>query len=267
MLTIFWRTIKDRRNVLIIYVLVSVGVLWMYIGLFPSFKEQATNLEQLIKNYPEGFLKAFNFDIKSFTTIEGFLATEQFSFMWPMLTLFMLIGYAGYALTGEVEKGTIELMLSQPFSRAKLFFAKYLAGLKMFSIYVIFSVLAAVPLCLAYNVSFHSKNFLTMTVLAFIFGLAVYSIAMFFSSIFSDKGKVFFTSGGILVVMYILNILASIKDSLSNLKYASFFYYFNPSKALVYNQIDHWSYLVFLLTALIFTILGVIIFSRRDVTT
>lgn len=267
MWTIFWRTIKDRRMLILIYTLSSVALLWMYIALFPSFKDQSASLEQLIKNYPESFMKAFNFDIKSFNTIEGFLSTEQYSFVWPLIVAFMMIGFAGAALAGEIEKGTIELLLSQPISRAKLFIGRYLAGLFMLLIFVFFSVFAATPLSAAYGIDFLAPNFTKLAVLALIFGLAIFGIAYMLSSIFSDKGKVFFISGVILVIMYVLNILSSIKDSLADLKYASFFYYFNPSKALVYNEIDRWAYLVFLGIALASFVLGLIIFTKRDIAT
>lgn len=267
MWAIFWRAIKDRRIILLVYSFSSVALLWMYIAFFPSFKDQSASLEQLIKSYPESFMKAFNFDIKSFTTIEGFLSTEQYSFVWPMIVIFMMIGFAGSALAGEIERGTIETLLAQPISRVKLFISRYLAGIFMLVIFVFFSIYAATPLCSAYDISFKAENFTSLAILSFIFALSIYSIGMFLSAIFSDRGKVFFISGIIIVAMYVLNILAAIKESLADLKYASFFYYFNPQKALVYNEIDQWAFLVFLGTALVLTILGLIIFAKRDIAT
>lgn len=267
MWTVFWRSLKDRRVLLLIYTLSSVILLWMYVAFFPAFKDQSAAMEKMLEAYPESLMKAFNFDIKSFTTVEGFLSTEQFSMMWPLLLILMLVGFAGASIAGEIEKGTIELLISQPISRAKLFLSRYLAGVLMLLIFVVFSIFAAIPLAEAYNINFKADNFVTMAVLGFIFGLSIFSLGMFFSSIFSDKGKVFFATGGLLVVMYVLNIVSSIKESLVDLKYFSVFYYFNPSKALVYHQIDNWAYLVFISSAFILTILGLIIFTRRDITT
>lgn len=266
MWTIFLRQLKDRRMLLLIYVVAIVVFLWMYIGFFPSFKDQTANLEELLKSFPESLSKAMNFDIKSFTTIEGFISTEQFSFVWPIMLIFMVVGFAGSAFSGEIEKGTIEILLSQPISRIKLFFGRYLAGLVMLITFVFFSIFSAIPLCKIYDLSISTDRLVSMSILGFMFGLAIYSISMFLSAIFSDKGKVFFISGGLLVLMYVINIIASIKDSLSDLKYASFFYYFNPSKALIHNQIDHWSYLIFIGLALVLTIVGAIWFSKRDIT-
>lgn len=267
MLTIFFRTLKDRRLVSIIYCLLSVGLLWMYIALFPSFKEQSASMEELLKSYPESLMKAFNFDIKSFTTLEGYLSTEQYSLMWPLLVILATVGFAGSALAGEIEKGTIEVLLSQPVSRIKLYFGRYFAGLAILIIFVVISIFSAIPLARIYDIDFSAQGFSVFALLAFIFSWAIYSISMFCSAVFSDKGKVFFISGGLIVLMYVLNIVSALKENLSDLKYGSFFYYFNPTKALFNNEINNWAYLVFIGIALVFTILGAIWFSKRDIAT
>ncbi len=267
MWSIFWRIIKDRRTSLLIYCIVTVLLLWMYIALFPAFQKQSASMEQLIKGYPESFMKAFNFDIKSFTTLEGFLSTEQYSFVWPLMVVLLMVGYAGAALAGEIEKGTIEILLSQPVSRFKLYLSRYLAGLFMLVIFVSVSVYSAIPISKIYDINFSAGNFNSLALLGLMFSLAIYSIGYMLSAIFSDRGKVFFLSGGILIATYVLNIVSSLKDSLSDLKYFSFFYYFNPAKALAHNQIDNWSYLVFLGLALFCFIFGAIIFLKKDITT
>lgn len=265
MWAVFWRILKDRRIQILIYCLSSIGLLWMYIALFPAFKDQSASLEQLIKSYPESFLKAFNFDIKSFTTLEGYLATEQYSFVYPLMVIFMLVGYAGSCFAGEIEKGTIEVLLSQPISRLKLFFSRYLAGLLILIIFTAVSVYSALPLSKAYDISYSIEGFNKLWLLAFMFAFAIYSIAIMLSSIFSDRGKVFFISGGLLIAMYVLNIISALRESLSDFRFASFFYYFNPSKALSHNQIDQWAYLVFWGVAIVCTLVGAIWFSKRDI--
>ena len=265
MWTIFTRILKDRRLLILIYTLAAVAFLWMYVGFFPSFKDQTSSVEQLLSSYPESLMKAFNIDFKSFSTVEGFVSTEQFSFMWPIMIIFMLTGFAGACFSGEVEKGTAELLLSQPISRIKIFIARYLAGITMLLFFVFFSIFALIPLCKIYDIALTNTHIYTMSILSFLFGLAIYSISMFFTAVFSDKGKVYFITGGILILMYVLNILSGIKENLADLKYGSFFYYFNPTKALVYGEIDHWSYLIFIGTAVIMFVLSLIWISKRDV--
>lgn len=263
-MAIFWRIMKDRRVLLVVYTFFGVAVLLMYIALFPSFSKQTASLEQVMKSYPESFMKAFNFDIKSFNTIEGYLSTEQFSFMWPLLVILMSIGFASTCFAAEIEKGTIEILLSQPVSRLKIFISRYLAGLTNILIFTFMSIYAVIPLCRAFNIPYNSENIFKLILLALLFAWAIYSIGIMASAIVSDRGKVYFISGVTLVIMYVLNIVSSIKDQLADFKYLSFFYYFNASKALVRGDIDQWSYLVFGSVIIFCTIFGAIYFIKRD---
>ena len=265
MKTIFWRTILDRKISLLAYCFGAILFLWIYVGMFPGIQSQSANMMKLLESYPQAMLKAFNIESLDFTHLENFVAMEHFSFVWPIMAIFLLVSLGGSSIAGEIERGTIEVLLSQPISRVKIFFGKYLAGIFTLTVFTFVSVFAVVPLAAAYHVEYQLQNFVTVTLLSLLFSWAIMSISFLFSAIFSDKGKAYFLTGGILVLMYVLNIVASLKESLINLKYLSFFYYFNTSKALIHHQIDIWAYVVFLGFAIIATILALFIFKKRDV--
>jgi len=265
MLGIFRQVIKERKYSLLIYSLAAVLFLWMYVGMFPSIQKQSENLMKLMEGYPESLKKAFDIETMDFTHLENFVAMEQFSFVWPLMLLFLLISLAGGAIAGEIEKGTIEVLLSNPVSRFQIFWGKYLAGIFSLLVFDFFSVFAIVPLAEGYHLEYKLPNFATIFLLGFIFGLAVFSLAMLFSVIFSDKGKVYFLSGGILVLMYVLKIIASLKENLSDLRYFSFFHYFDAPRALNHQEIDQWAFVVFLGVTLLSIVLALVILQKRDV--
>lgn len=264
MWVLFCRTIKDRKVSLIIYCLAAMGFLWMYIAMFPSIQEQAANFNELMKNYPEALMKAFNLEEMSFDTLEKFLAMEQFSFVWPLMVMFMLISLAGGSIAQEIERGTMELLLSRPISRIKIFLSRYLVGLAILFVFTIFSIFAVVPLAKLHHLDYVFKNHLTVAILGFLFGWAVFSLALMFSAMFSERGKVYMMSGGTLLLMYVFNIIAALQENLEKLKYFSFFYYFDTQKALVHNIIHQEAILVFALVIVVCTALGAIWFKRRD---
>lgn len=269
MKAIFLRIIKDRRKSLLIYFLVSVIFLWMYIAIFPYIQSQSQELQQLMQAYPESLLKAFNIKISelTFTELEPFLAMEHFSAIWPILLIALAISLAGGAIGGEIEKGTIEILLSQPLSRAKLFLGKYLGALFLILIFVLFSIISIFPLAWMYNVELQVKNYFTFGILGFFFGWVVFSLGILTSSIFSEKGKANFLAAGIVVVMYGLNIISSLKENLENLKFFSFFHYYDASAALINNKVDNLSFIVFAIVILITSILAGFWFSKRDIAT
>jgi len=267
MWTVFKRNLKDFRVPLLVYSIAAILFEWMYVAIYPSIARESERMTELLKNYPEGFMKAFGLDANTltFTNVESFLSMENFSMIWPIVAIAMAVSLASNAIAGEIEKGTIVLTLSQPISRVKIFWSRYLMGAASLVLFAILSVFSIVPLAKLHHVSYRIDHHVTMFVLAVMFALAIYSLTWLLSVIFSEKGKVSFILIAIIVLMYALKIVSALKDSLSDLRYASFLYYFDQNKALVDNSISWQAFAVFLSTILISVVSAMIIFSKRDI--
>lgn len=268
MKAIIIRTIKDRAISTLIYILGEIIFLWMYISIFPSMSKQSAELSKAFEAYPESLMKAFGItDMAAmFNHIENFLATENYSFLWPIIAIALVVSIGGYAIAGEIERKTIETLLAQPISRLKLFLAKYLSGLFIYIIFTAITVFAVIPLSKMYDVAYNSSAHISMFFLGLLFGTTIYSLSFLFSAMFSERAKAYFLTVGIVICMYAINIAASLKDSLSDMKYFSFFYYFDTNKALIDHRIEPLSIYVFCSTILICTLLAALIFNRRNIT-
>ena len=268
MLTLFIKTIKKSRISLAIYSTIGIAFVWMYVAIFPSIFKEREKLREAFQAYPEGLREAFAIEIDTFvSSIEGFMAGEYFSLMWPIILIILIITFASAAIAGEIDKGTIELLLSQPISRLKIFFAKYFAGLTIITVFILLTNFAVVPLANLHNVDYKIQNFLTMSVLGFLFAFAVFGICMMISSFSSSRGRPAALTGGMLIIMYGLNLFSAFQESLDSLKYASFFHYFDFSAAIVHNQIDILNAMVFLAVGIVTAVMGAVIFSKRDIAT
>jgi len=267
MLAFIWRTIKDRKYPVIVYIIAAVGFLEMYIALFPSLQKQSQEMAKLLETYPDSLWAAFNIDKASLTfdKLGPYLAMEQFNFIWPILAVIFAIGFAGYALANEVEKGTIEQLLSLPLSREKVFFGRYLAGLFNLGLFTAVSVMAIIPLAGLHDIAVNAKGIGMLAVLSLLFVWAIYSLSFMASSFFSEKSKVSFFGGGLLILMYVLNIVASLKDNLSFLKYFSLFYYYNPAQAIEKATFVNNSLIVFFGIIAISTVLALLWYKGRDI--
>jgi ABC-2 type transport system permease protein len=239
----------------------------MYIALFPAIRDQADQLNKLLEAYPKGLMEAFGFNGTEalFSQLESFMSTEYFSFFWPIMVVTMMIAFANLMIVAEIEKGTIELSLAQPISRAKLFFTRYLAGVTYFLIFNAITTFSMIPLAKIQDISYQTENYFTVFGVSTLFGLAIFSMATFFSSIFSEKGKATAISAAILLGMYVINIVSTLKDSLENVRYFSLFYYFNPATVFGNNEIVQYSVPVFLGIIIVFTAAAVWWFNRRDI--
>jgi len=266
MLALILQTIKKMRGSILGYTIAAAFLIWMFVSVYPSFSAQQEQLIKVFENYPPQLSKAFGIEAQTFlASFEGFLSGEDYSFMWPIILIIMVVSFGSAALAGEIDKGTIGILLSQPISRVKLFLGKYLAGALGITAFVFASVFSAIPFALLYGVDYRLQNYLTLAVLGTLFALALLSITMLFSSFSSERGRVTLISAGLFMGMYFLKILSALKENLAGLKYFSLFHYFDSTRALLKNEIGLESVAVFLGVILLGTLGGIYWFNRRDI--
>src|SRR3989344_3118875 len=95
---------------------------------YPTFRDQASELEKTFSQLSEG-TKALFSDTGEFFSPVGYLSSQIFYLMMPMLLGILAIG-AGASLIGKEEReGTIELILSRPVPRGRLLASKAIAGI------------------------------------------------------------------------------------------------------------------------------------------
>lgn len=265
MFAVFWRTILDRKRSLLVFLSIGVAMMWMYVVTYPTVQATSATVADFVKALPPELSKAFALDPRSFTTFEGFVAGKQFSMVWPMMMVMLVAGLAANYIAGEVEKGTIELVLSQPISRLRIITSKVLSGVAVCALFSFVTVLSVIPLTRIYGITTPESHFWLVSGIGFCFGLAVFGLSMFASAFMSERGKALFLAIGVLLAMYVVNIVALLKVSLEDIKFASYFYYFDYSGMLLDGKIGKLSAIVLLGAFFGFIIAGVMRFNKRDI--
>lgn len=265
MLSLLWRSQKDKRLFLIVIEAVGIGFVFMYSALFPSMKAQGAMFDELLKNYPQGVFKAMGIESFDISHLAPFLCMEYFSILWPILAIMVAITFGGYSIAGEIEAGTLPMLLSLPMSRAKVFWGKFLTSVTAMIGFALVTTWIIWPMSHMFGDGIAVANIFKVSLASILFGVVVVSIASLFSVFFSEKGKAYFLTGGIVIIMYVINAVSQLKERFDHLKYASLFHYYNPTQALVHNNIDTLFYWVALGTVAICSVAGYIWFSRRNI--
>ncbi len=242
----------------------GVGLLWLYVALFPFFQELGTEMVKIFSSI-EGMAEIFPITEEVFQSIENFLAMEQYSIMLPMLMIFLLVGLAANSLSADVENGTAEIILARPVSRLKLFFGRYMAGIITLILFVAFTSLMIAPFGELHNLEYSLSNFVLISFLLFFFGWAVFSLAIMVSAIYSEKSKVSMYVGGGILAMYVMQIVASTNEKFDFIQYLSFFYYYDYEAAILQNTLAASNIILFGVVAVAATAIGAWWYNKRDV--
>ncbi len=96
----------------------------MLAAIFPSIQD-SPDFSNLLENYPEALKSLFGLTgAVDITRGAGFVDTELFSLMLPLLAIVLAIGSGARTLAGEEETGRLELVLAYPVSRRRVVAAK-----------------------------------------------------------------------------------------------------------------------------------------------
>ena len=266
MLVFARRMIKDRYKSLFFYCIGTVGLLEMYVALFPAIRDQSVNFQKVIQNFPPELFKAMNMDpaMVNFSTMEAYLSTEYLSFLWPVIAVIFSISLANYISVAEIEKRTSETLLSLPTRRIRIFLERYFTGLLMIAIFCAFSIYGVMPLSIMHGADYLAQNYTTAFLGSLLFTTACYSLATLSSVIFSERGRASTVSSGIIIVMYVMFVVSTLQESVKNLRYGSFFNYFSGGELLAKNHYPDTMLLALGLFSIVALVVAAIRFNSRD---
>jgi beta-exotoxin I transport system permease protein len=262
--SVFLKTVRDLRRSLLWWSLGLAGLVAMLVAVYPTVRDNP-DLTELVKQYPEALKSFLSFGGGiDYTSGAGYLGSELFSFMIPLLFLVAAIGAGARAIAGEEEKGTLDLLLANPVSRGRVVLEKLGA--------LVFELLAlGLVLWVGLVVGSHAAQMKVSAVhlgaaaaAAVLLGLAFGTIALFIGAASGKRGLAAGLSAALAVAAYVVNSLAPLVSSLEPLQKLTPIYHYASSDPLRHGlEASHVSVLAGI--ALVAAVLAVAAFNRRDI--
>ena len=233
-MTIMRHELKLARLSMLIWTGAIAFLLAVSIYLFPEMKGQMDGMNEVFASMGS-FTAAFGMDRLNFGTLVGYYAIECGNVLGLGGAFFASLCGAGM-LSKEEKDGTAEFLLTHPVSRIRVIAEKLLAVLVQITVLnlVIYGVSAASMLAVGEEVPWKELNLLH---------LAYYLMQMelgcicFGISAFMKRGSM--GAGiGVAAMMYMVNLLANITESVEFLKYITPFGYCDGADLVTSGKLD-----------------------------
>lgn len=133
MIPIIKWTLWQRRWSIMWWSIGAFGLIFINMVFYPSFKDQAKELQKSFENMPEAAVQLLGGSTDFFSPI-GFVNSQIFFLMLPLILGILAIGLGSSLLAKEEQDGTIESLLSRPIARGQLLASKALSGIIILTI-------------------------------------------------------------------------------------------------------------------------------------
>lgn len=260
--TITMRTVRERWRSLLVWSLGFVGITAIELAVYPSIQASTEGWQAMLDQWPDALKQAFRLD--AYASGPGFLNTELFSMMFPLVLIAVALGVASSATAGEEERGTADLLFSLPIVRGRVLAAKAIGmaiGVTVVMLSGVVTIVVGAPIVdLSIGVAEVLAAGLMTMLLALLFGC----FGLFLGALTGKRAAVLGGGIGLAIAAFLVQVLAPMADWLEPWKNASPFTWALDSQPLI-NGID-WSDtgLIVGVSALLLAATAVVL-HRRDI--
>jgi ABC-2 type transport system permease protein len=259
--SLFLKTLRDLRGQIWGWGLGAGSLALMVAALYPAFKDQMGMYVELLKGYPAA-LSAFFGDFTNIATWSGWLNIEFFSWVPPILAVFAVVVGTGL-IAGEEDRGTLDLLLSQPIRRWRVLVEKF-AGFVAAT--VLICALIALCLWLSSMVVGETQSLgrlLLATVDIIPITLCSGGLALMASVLFRQRRMATTLAVVVVIGSWFLESLGKVVNVLKPYRPLALFHYYNGGSVL--SRGENWGNAGVLVgLTMVFVLVALLAFQRRD---
>lgn len=229
---------------------------------YPTIIENAEVFERMMEFYPQELLAAFGIT-GSLSDPGTFINSYIYQFLWPVVAAIAGI-FMATRVAADADSGFLDIPLSSRLSRVRYLGALIGAQLVGLAVIAAFTVAAVIVVDAFIEPDFDWGRLALAGLHSWAMALAVAGVTTLLAVLFLDRGRAGGIAAGIIIVMYLLNVVAEISPDLSDLATVSVFHYFDLRPVIdsgTYPTADSLLYLAFAIGG---WILALIVFRRRD---
>lgn len=255
-------TLWQRRWSIMWWSIGAFGLIFINMVFYPSFKDQAEELQKSFANMPEAAIQLIGGSTDFFSPI-GFINSQIFFLMLPLILGILAIGLGSSLIAREEDDGTIESLLARPISRGKLLIAKSLSGTAILFITALSALLTTLIMAKIVKLELSMWLMFLTTLNCFLMTLGFGAVAFMLTTLGKARGASLGIASLVALGGYLISSLAGTVDWL---KYPSkilpFHYY--QSEAILRETYEWKNALYFIALIVICGIISWLAFRKRD---
>jgi ABC-2 type transport system permease protein len=242
------------------WVLGMVALISVTVAFYPSLRDMP-EFDELSEQLPEALMRAFAGGVADFTSPVGFLNSQLFILMVPLLFLVYALTVGSGAIADEEEKGTLDLLLANPVKRWRVVMEKFIAMIVGISVLGLALWLGTAISAKAVGMEIGIGRVAEASLSAALLGLAFGAIALAVGCAFGKRSMSIWVTAALGIAAYFINAMGPIVAGLEE-RLSPFYYYLGADPLANGLALSHAGVLIGL--SLVALAVALITFERRD---
>jgi ABC-2 type transport system permease protein len=237
------------------------GLIAATVAFWPAFKG-ASGISAAIDALPAGVVSAFG--LQDFGSPAGFLRGNLYELFVPLLLVIAGAAFVAGQTAGDERAGRLELFLSQPIGRGRLYAARAAAAFAALAGVAIIALLVQLAMDGAMGLGIEPSLVISTLVLCALLAALHASLAYAIASIRPASALAIGGAVGVALAGYVINALFPLVTELGPLVGISPWQWALGGDPLLHPA-EPWRYLALLLPTLVLVVLGTVAIRRRDI--
>ena len=261
---VYGKSLWLRRRSIASWMLGLCGIAALTMLFWPTLRQGAADLEQLVDMLPKEVFAAFGMsDPKDLITAGGFISSRVYATAGLVLMLAFAIGMGTASVAGEERRGTMELQLATPLSRRRLVLGAFVAMATLIAVLAIALFVVMTIGNAALDLELAVESIAAATLGLALTGLFFGALALAIGAATGNAGLARGVPAAAAVGGFIVNGLGAAVDSLAPFRYLSPMYWFLGDTPPLLRGFSAGP-LVLLAAGLVLVGVGMLGFERRD---
>ena len=212
MITIFLKTYRDHWKALLAWTLTLIGLVTLEMEIYPTRAKSGAAVQQFLDAYPDAIKKIFR--MTDYISGPGFLSTELYSMMIPLVLIAVGATWGAAATAQEEDDGTADTLFTLPISRLNILLAKMSAAISAVIALAFLAMLNIIILRSSVDMKISNSALFAGTLSSIGIGLVFTSLAFFVGAFSRKKGIAIGVATGVSLVFFVLYSIAGLVDTL-----------------------------------------------------
>lgn len=250
--------VRDQRRTLTLWSLALAAVSAMYIAFYPSIGESA--MDEMIASMPEDLVVALGYE--RIGSAAGYITSTVYGLLGPVLLLVFAISAGSRLIAGEEEDGTLELELTSPVERRRVFIERLIALWLDVLLLVAVVTLVSYLLVFALDMGVGFTFILAGSAGMYLLGIGMGTIALGIGAITGRRAIALGAAAAMAVLAFVLDAIGPVVDAGWMTAISPFSWYLGDDPLT--NGFDVSGLLLLAVIPIVFAAAGLVRFNRRD---